>query len=105
MAAEAAERESRPAVASGMGPSSPTSNPLRASGNLEVTSQGAGQRSSVVRSMILEKPPSFKVGALLDASCAYHLATAFRSVSHAPGVQHLSLNIGELMACCKWGRR
>ena len=62
MGAESAERESRPAIATGMGPGSPSSNSIRASGNLEVTSQGAGQRNSVVRSMILEKPPSFKVG-------------------------------------------
>ena len=84
LGAEAAERESRPAMAAGMGPSSPTSNTLRASGNLEVTSQGAGQRNSVVRSMILEKPPSFKVGALLTPSCAHHLLSLSLSVSHAP---------------------
>ena len=79
MGVESAERESRPAIAAGMGPSSPTGNAIRASGNLEVTSQGAGQRSSVVRSMILEKPPSFKVGALHDAmpSLPHHPAFTF----------------------------
>lgn len=66
MGVESAERESRPAMAAGMGPSSLNGNAIRAPGNLDVTSQGAGQRNSVVRSMILEKPPSFKVGALHD---------------------------------------
>ena len=68
MGAESAERESRPAMPAGMGPSSPSSSPVRAAGNLEVSSPGAGQRSSVVRSMILEKPPSFKVGAICPSS-------------------------------------
>lgn len=69
MGVEAAERESRPAMPAGMGPSSnPGSSNGRISGNQEANSasnvsasQGAGQTSPVVRSMILEKPPSFKV--------------------------------------------
>ena len=76
MGVEAAERESRPAVPAGMGPSSnPGSSNGRISGNQEANSasnvsasQGAGQTSPVVRSMILEKPPSFKVGNL-----SYHV--------------------------------
>ena len=76
MGVEAAERESRPAVPAGMGPfSNPDSSNGRNSGNHEANStsnvsasQGAGQTSPVVRSMILEKPPSFKVGNL-----SYHV--------------------------------
>lgn len=65
--AESAERESRPVMPAGMGPSSGsnslTSIPVRTTGSMETSpNQGAGQRSPAVRSMILEKPPSFKVG-------------------------------------------
>ena len=56
MSAESAERESRLGMPATMGPSA---NGLRAAANPE-----GGQRSPMVRSMILEKPPSFKVRAL-----------------------------------------
>ena len=79
MGAESAEREARPAMPAGLGPStaggnssgSAASSPIKGPGSLEMSGsgsasgrEGAGQRSPAVRSMILEKPPSFKVGAV-----------------------------------------
>ena len=79
MGAESAERDARPAMPAGLGPSSAgsssgsaASSPIKGPGSLEMSGsgvasgkEGAGQRSPAVRSMILEKPPSFKVGAAM----------------------------------------
>lgn len=75
MSAESAERESRLGMPAGMGPSA---NALRAAANPE-----GGQRSPMVRSMILEKPPSFKVRALHHfLGCMYSAARTSEGLLH-----------------------
>ena len=102
MGAESAEREARPAMPAGLGPSSAgsssgsvASSPVKGPGSLEMSGsgsasgkEGAGQRSPAVRSMILEKPPSFKVGAAMlhVLSQSTHAKTTIAHCMHSCGL-------------------
>ena len=92
MSAESGERDSRLGMPAGMGPSA---NALRAAANPE-----GGQRSPMVRSMILEKPPSFKVCALHHFSALYvQRCNNFRGIS-APNIVWLEAGSAPTLEAC-----
>ena len=110
MGAESAEREARPAMPAGLGPSSAgsssgsaASSPIRGPGSLEMSGsgsasgkEGTGQRSPAMRSMILEKPPSFKVG----AATLYVLVQGMHAKS-----QHLVIACNFMALTCSHGEK